>query len=752
MEPDQSLRDALCGLYAIDRELAHGGMARVYLAHDLKHDRRVALKVMSADLAATIGTERFLREIQLSARLTHPHILPLLDSGNAAGLPYYVMPYVDNESLRQRLDRLGHLEVDEVVSIGREVADALDYAHAAGVLHRDVKPDNVLLFGGHAVVLDFGIARAISAAVAEGTETPTSIGITLGTPAYMSPEQAAGEVNIDGRSDQYSLAVMLFEMLTGEKPFRGPNAQAVIAKRFTETPPALDTVMESVPSHVARAVERALAPAPDSRFATVGEFAQALSSPSRHPSRVIPRDDPPSIAVLPFLNVGGAAENQFLSDGITDEVITALSRLRTLRVAARTSSYALRGQNEDVATVGERLKVKTILEGSVQRVEHRIRVAARLVSVKDGFQFWSEQFDRQLDDVFAIQDEISEAIVRTLKATLLGGHGAISAAPRSANVQAYELYLKGRFFWNKRTEDQLTRAVEHFAAATAADPGYAPAYAGLADAYAVLGTYGARPPREVMPLARENAQRALALDPSLAEAHATLALALAVYDRDWSGAEKAFRRSITIAPTYSTARQWYAVSLLVPRRRFVEALSEIQRARSNDPLSLAVGCTAGIVRSLARHHDTAIAAHAETLAIEPGFGMGHFFLGQAYAYAGRTQEAIAAVEHAIALTGGTPEMLAVLAHAKAVSGDRIRAEAILDELLRLRRERYVSAALLAQVHLGLGRHDHAIRCLEEALADSDAELIYLDVRPVYDPLRESTAFCDLLRRAGFGDG
>jgi tetratricopeptide (TPR) repeat protein len=255
-----------------------------------------------------------------------------------------------------------------------------------------------------------------------------------------------------------------------------------------------------------------------------------------------------------------------------------------------------------------------------------------------------------------------------------------------------------------------------------------------------------------MPLARENAERALALDPSLAEAHTSLALTQAVYDRDWSGAEKAFRRAITIAPTYSTARQWYAVSLLVPRRRFVEALSEIQRARSNDPLSLVVGSTAGIVRSLARHYGTAIAAHTETLAIEPGFGMGHFFLGQAYAYAGRTSEAIVSVEHAITLTGGTPEMLAVLAHTKAVSGDRNRAEQILEELRQLRERRYVSSALLAQVHLGLGRHDDAMRCLEEAMADGDAELIYLDVRPVYDPLRESAAFCDLLRRAGFTHG
>jgi serine/threonine-protein kinase len=750
MNSFDTLREALAAQYELERALARGGMSEVLLARDVKHGRRVALKVMSPEVAGNIGTERFLREIQLAARLTHPHILPLLDSGFAAGRPYYVMPYVDGESVRQRLDRLGRLPIDDAVSITREVADALDYAHAAGVLHRDVKPENVLMLSGHAVVMDFGIARAISAATEPTDSTPTSAGLAVGTPAYMSPEQAAGEAIIDGRSDQYSLAIMLFEMLAGEKPFRGPTAQAVIARRFIDTPPSLDTVRAEVPPHIAQAVRRALSAEPENRFPSAGEFAQALAAPSGLAFEPPPRPEPQSIAVLPFANVGGNPENEFLADGITDEVITALSRLRTMRVAARTSSYAMRGRNEDVATVGERLKVTVILEGSVQRVDQRIRVAARLVNVRDGFQFWSEQFDRQLDDVFAIQDEISSAIVRTLKATLLGEGHVSSSAPRSTSVDAYELYLKGRFFWAKRTESNLERAVEHFSSALAKDPNYAPAFAGLADAYAVLGTYGARPPGEVMPLARENARRALALDPALVEAHAALALTLAAYDRDWNGAEAEFKRAITIAPDYSTARQWYAVALLAPRRRFAEALAEIERARSLDPLSLAIASTAGIVRSFARHHDTAIAALSDALALEPGFGMGHFFLGQAYSNAGRAAEAAASAERAIALTGGTPEMLALLAHAKVTVGDRGRAEELLEELLRMGERRYVSSALLAQVRIGLGRHAEAMEDLERACAAGDPEILYLDVRPVYEPLRESDAFRSLLERAGFG--
>jgi serine/threonine protein kinase/Tfp pilus assembly protein PilF len=745
---NNSPRRQLGDRYEVERKLAQSTMAEVLVALDVKHGRRVAVKVLAVDVADGIGTERFLREIRFSARLTHPHILPLLDSGMTDGRPFYVMPFVDGETVRQRLDRLGRLPVEDAVSIAREIADALDYAHAADVLHRDVKPENVMMLGEHAVVLDFGIARAISAASELPSAQMTSAGITLGTPMYMSPEQAAGEKRLDGRSDQYSLGVMLFEMLAGEAPFAAPSARAVIARRFTHTPPSLEAVRADVPPHVAACVRRALSSEPDNRFETAGEFARALASPSGATSEPMHAPDAPSIAVIPFANVGGSAENEFLADGITDDVISALSRLRTLRVASRTSSYAMRGGGEDVAAVGKRLSVSTVLEGSVQRARERIRVSARLVNVRDGFQFWSEQFDRTLDDVFAIQDEISAAIVRTLKATLLGEDHAARPTPRSSSVEAYELYLKGRFFWNKRTEANLERAIAFFSQAIASDSAYAPALAGLADSYAVLGTYGARPPADVMPLAQENARRAVAMDPSLAEAHTTLGLTFAAYDRDWVAAEQAFRRAITIAPEYSTARQWYAVALLAPLRRFDEALAEIEHARSLDPLSLAVGATVGVIQSFAGQHEAAISTLRETLELEPGFGMAHFFLGQAYASAGRAAEAAGSAERAIALTGGTPEMLALLAQARVASGDRARGEALLGDLLRLRERRYVSAALVAQVRVSLGLHDDAIEDLERALASGDPEMLYLNVRAAYGPLRETPGFTRLLERAG----
>lgn len=718
-------------------------MARVYLARDIKHDRLVAIKVMLPDLAASVGAERFVREIRLAARLTHPHILPLLDSGEAGGMPYYVMPYVDGEDVRTRIDRNTRLGVGEAVQIAREVADALHYAHAADVLHRDIKPENVLMLAGHAVVLDFGVARAISASVNTGDVNSTTSGLAVGTPMYMSPEQAAGETSLDGRSDEYSLAVMLFEMLTGTPPFAGNTAQAVIAKRFFETPVRVDTIRSDVPLHVARAIEKALSRDPADRFPTAGAFAEQLAGQSGEWAAAPRPPEKPSIAVMPFANLGGEPENVYLADGITDEVISALSRLRTLQVAARTSSYAFRGKSDDIAAIGARLKVTSILEGSVQRAATRIRVKARLVSVSTGFPSWSEQFDRELTDVFAIQDEISGAICRTLESTLVGAVPAALTNAAATDVETYELYLKGRFFWNKRTEHHLIHATELLDAATVRDPLYAPAFAGLADAYAVLGIYGAKPPRDVMPLARLTAQRALAIDPSLAEAHATLGLVAAAYDRDRSAAEGAFHRALTLAPTYAPALQWRAVTHHVPHGRFDDAIADIEKARALDPLSLAINATAGVVLALAGRLDEAIARHTETLAMEPAFAMGHFFLAQSQLYAKRPAEAAISIARAIELSGGTPEMWALQALIAATRGAWADVGALRDRLTALRNERYVAASLLARVHLASGQPDAAMDWLNRAVDEHDPELIYLRVRSEYDALRQDPAFSQL---------
>lgn len=742
---------ALADRYRIERELGVGGMARVYLARDLKHDRLVAVKVMLPEVAASFGAERFLREIQLAARLTHPHILPLLDSGTADGVPFYVMPFVDGEDIRARLDRDGPLDVADAVQIAREVADALNYAHAADVLHRDVKPENILMLAGHAVMLDFGVARAMSASMEEDAGLDgEAAGMAVGTPAYMSPEQAAGESGIDGRSDQYGLGLMLWEMLSGEQPFTGPTVQAVMAKRFFEVPAPIETKRPDVPPHVASALAKSLASDPADRFATAGAFAKELG----RPTAVTPTPAPPafpSIAVLPFTNIGNNPENAFLADGIADEVISALGRLRTLQVAARTSSYAFRGKTDDLASIGTALKVAHVLEGSVQRGGARLRVKVALLRVADGQQLWQAQFDRLLDDVFAIQDEISASISAALETTLVSGASAAPApiaraAAPSTDVDTYQLYLKGRFQWNRRTEEGLTEAVALFRTATERDPAFAPAFAGLADSYVVLSAYGARPPHEVMPLAREMARKALAIDPSLAEPHAALGMVAAAYDHDWAAAEASFARAVTLAPAYATAYQWRAVSLWVPLARFDEAMADIAQAQALDPMSLAISATAGIVLALAGRCDDAVARHGQTLALAPGFGMAHFFLAQAQLGAGRVAEAEESVAQAIDLTGGSPEMFTLGALVAAAMGDRSRAEEVRDGLLGLRDERYVGASLIARAHLASGAPDEAIAWLQRAVEERDADVIYLGARHEYAPLLGQAAFTDLLEQ------
>jgi eukaryotic-like serine/threonine-protein kinase len=433
-DPLTTLRTGLGESYRIERELGRGGMARVYLAHDLKHDRPVALKVLHSDLGAALGPARFLREIRTAARLQHPNILTVFDSGTAEPAPgdpegrpllWFSMPFIEGESLRDRLRREAPLPVDEAVAIAREVAEALEYAHGRDVLHRDIKPENILLFRGRALVADFGIARELSQDDPAAEARLTQIGLALGTPAYMSPEQAGGHEHLDARSDVYSLGCVLYEMLTGEPPFTGPTALAVIAKRFTDpVVPSPSRGGRSLPAELDRIVTRALAPAPADRIPSAAAFAAALragepwSVRDRGPAEPR-RGPPPSIAVLPFANLSPSPDNEYFADGMTDELINALAKVPGLHVVSRTSCFAFKGRPEDAREIGRRLQVGTVLEGSIRRAGPRLRVATQLINVADGFLLWSESFDREAEDVFAIQDEIARAISRALRGRLL---------------------------------------------------------------------------------------------------------------------------------------------------------------------------------------------------------------------------------------------------------------------------------------------------------------------------------------------
>ena len=751
-----ALQTGIADRYRLERELGRGGMARVYLARDLKHDRPVALKVLHPELSASLGPERFLREIRLAARLQHPNILPVHDSGEAGGLLWYSMPYVEGESLRERLQRDLQLPVEEAVAIAREVAEALSYAHGQDVLHRDIKPENILLSRAHALVADFGIARVLAPEDARDQASRlTETGIALGTPAYMSPEQASGTRRLDGRSDVYSLGCVLFEMLAGEPPFTGPTAQAIMAKRFTEPTPSTRRGGRAVPALLDRLVARALAPVPADRFPSADALAAALRS--GEPWRVSSADAPaleaaaaptgPSIAVLPFANLSPDPENEYFADGITDELINALAKVSRLHVVSRTSAFAFKGRPEDAREIGRRLHVRTVLEGSVRRAGRRLRLSTQLINVADGFLLWSESFDRETEDLFAIQDEISRAIAGALQVRLLGRQQEALVRPPTDDLEAYELYLKGRHFWNRRTEQDLQRGLEYFEQALRRDPGFAAAYAGVADSWAILGFYSAVPPGEAFPNAKRAALQALACDPGLAEAHPALAYVAMYFEWDWPAAERAFRRAIELNPGYATAHQWYGNFLAIVGRAD-ESLAEFGRAAALDPLSALKAAALGWGCYYARLHEQAIRECRRGLELEPGNVIAHTWLGLAYQARGQHDQATAAFEEAVRLSSRDVSSLGFLAHGYALARRTAEARELLEELAELSSRRYVSPYDIALVYLALDQPEDATAWLERGYGERDHQMAFLKVDPRLDPLRPRREFQDILGRLG----
>jgi len=784
-DQESLLEQAVRGRYRLERELGRGGMAVVYLAEDLRHRRRVALKVLKPELAQALGAERFLREIQTAAQLTHPHILPLHDSGEAAGLLYYVMPYVDGESLRERLNRERQLPVADAVRIATEVADALAYAHSRGVVHRDIKPENILLQAGHALVSDFGIARAVGEA---GGDRLTEPGLAVGTPAYMSPEQASGDQVIDGRSDIYSLACVVYEMLAGEPPFAGPSAQAILARRLLDSPRSITATRRSVPLHVDAAVRRALSPTPADRFATGTEFAAALArgersdaggggrwarwiggsavaavatvavvlvwrsdAPSSTPAPAVAApttDSVASLVVLPFVNVSSDEESEYFSDGMTDELINALSRIDGLRVVARTSAFSFKGKGLDAREIGRRLAVANVLEGSVRKTGRQVRVTAQLIDARTGFQLWSEKYDRTLKDVLAIQDEISNAIASRFRLRL-GASAATPAASTPESEEALELYLKGRFFWNKRTEQGVTRSIEYFHQAIDKDSTYARTYAGLGDAYNILAAYSFIPPATAFARAREAAVQALRLDSTLPEAHAALGFVLFQRDHDWREAEARFRTAIRLDPDYPTAHHWYSL-LLSDLGRHDEAISSMRRAQALDPLSLIINTILATRYLFARRYDEARAQIGRALELDPSYPLALFWLGQIELKRGNREAATAALRRAVAADSTNPMMHLGLAYVLAAAGERGEAAAIVRRVPATFGER-VAPVHMAWAHHALGQRDDAVAWLERGYQRDDLWINNLAVDPLLDGIHSDPRVRRLLARLRLDD-
>jgi eukaryotic-like serine/threonine-protein kinase len=730
----------LADRYVIVRELGRGGMATVYVADDTKYGRQVAIKVLRPDVARSIGAERFLREITIAARLSHPHIVPLVDSGEADGLLYYVSPYLKGGSLRDRLDDAGRLAVADVLRIAREVASGLDYVHRSGFVHRDVKPANILFADGLALLADFGVAHAYRE---HGFDVLTEGGVAVGTPAYMSPEQASGETNLESRSDEYSLACVVYEMLAGQPPFAGAGARATMARQVTEVPRSVRALRPETPSALDHALCKALAKDPQERFASTVEFAEALEAELE---RVRPARTR-SIAVLPFVNASPDPETEYFSDGVTDELIDALSKVDGLRVASRTSVFALKGKPQDVRSIGVLLGVSVVLEGTVRTAGDRMRITAQLTSTDDGRLLWSHRYDRAMGDVFALQDELARTIVDTLRATSFADLAEPLPQRHTTNTKAYTLYLRGRYAWNKRTREGVAEGIRYFEQAIAEDPGYAGAYTGLADSYALEGDYRSTPVVEGFERAKAYARKAIELDERLAEAHASLAWALFIYDWDWAGAAREFRRAIELDPRYSSAHNWYGF-LLIAQGRVEEALVEGHIALELNPTSVSTRRSIGHMYLYARRYEQAEHHLARAAAMNPESEETYRVLGLTLAHASELDAAERTLREAMELPGAGTYTLATLGYVLARAGKRADAEGLLGQLHVVARHDYVSPVSFATLHLGLGDREESLDWIERAHADHRGWMAYLKVNPLLDGLRSEPRFQALVAAMG----
>jgi len=775
------LQQSLSDRYRIEQEIGRGGMAVVYLAHDLKHDRRVAIKVLKPDLLPATGAERFLREIRIVARLTHPNILSLYDSGEAGGLLYYVTPYLEGETLRDRLRAEKRLPPGDALRIAGEIADALSYAHSLDLVHRDVKPENVLFQADHAVVSDFGVARAVSRA---GGERLTESGLAVGTVAYMSPEQATGSTHLDGRADIYSLGCVLYEMLTGRPPLLG-GAVPVLGSADEAT--TEDVGREPIPASVYRVVSKALARAPADRYATAAEFKEALdrSGPGGRSNEAKPRARPKwrrigvlvagaamlsvlvlltgpqrlwhrlspgasgpnvvKLAVLPFTNISGDPAQDYLSDGLTAEMTAQLGRLHPagLSVIAPTSAAHYQHTTEPIPRIGQELGIQYVLEGTALREGDTVRVTGRLVRVSDQTTMWTDSYRRAMTGILALQSDVARAIARSLALTLLPQERARLARTRTVDPAAYDDYLQGLEHLRTLTAPGLDAALQYFESALQHDPDYALAYSGIAYVWAARQQMDFVSAAEAAPRERAAAERAIALDSTLAEAHLTLANTKAWADWDWRGAETEFEKAITLDPNLAEARMFYA-HLLMILGRHEEAMAQAARAVELDPLNEMVHLGYAVVLFSAGRYDDVIDQARIVLRTAPGNPAAGNMIMRAYVAKGMFRQAFEA-QRAVVPADDTLGLAAL--DSGYVSGGFAEAMRRAATLLATRNLTSTKAATSVAEHYLLA-HDtsDALDWLERAYAEHDPNLPYVDATPLYDPIRGSPRFQALMRR------
>ncbi len=808
----RELQASLGDAYRIEEELSGGGMSRVFLATETALDRKVVVKVLPQELAGGVNIERFKREIGVAARLQHAHIEPLLTAGEANGLPYFTMPYVKGESLRAKLARGGELSVKETVHILRDVTLALGYAHGQSVVHRDIKPENILIAGGSAMVADFGVAKALSSSATDG-DGLTSLGIALGTPAYMAPEQAMADPTTDHRADIYALGAVAYEMLTGSQLFSGRSPQGMLAAHATQQPELVSKIRPAVPPVLADLVMRCLEKHAADRPQAAGDVLHVLdtlATPSggtgptaavRTTVATAPRFRRPLIyatavvatavialgvlklisnqpdggavgdrtvlAVLPFENLG-PAEEQYFAEGLTEELTSRLSRVSGLSVIARSSAYQYRASGKTAPQFGRELGAQYVLDGSVRWASSsdgasRVRVSPALIRVSDGTEIWSEPYESVLADVFQLQSDVSERVALALEGSLRPADREALKQAATADLDAYNLYMLGRFHWRTRLAPDLERAAQFFQQAVERDPEFARAYTGLADTYALFPYYGVQtiPTDEAYARARDAANRALLLDSTLAEAHASLGNVVKEADWNWAEAERHYLRAIELDPDYATAHQWLA-ELYFVLQRFPESLAEAQRAHALDALSPVINFVLGRSLQASDQFDKAIAAarRAGELGADPRLAVLNRIL--AIADAGRPDQAYAAFQEYWQVSPfgtGSPEGNALGAEIyrlvfAAQTDTTVRASlwqavAQVPDLWKVSFDA-IPWRDRAWVYWGLGEDDSLVSTLEEAAAVGSAVIdpSILSFGVYYERVKDNPRFVALRRRFG----
>ena len=719
-------------------------MGIVYKAEDTRLKRIVALKFLPQELTKEReAKERFLQEAQAAAALDHPNICTVYEVDDVEGHTFIAMAFIAGQSLKEKIGQ-GRLDVGESLDIVSQVAAGLKEAHGKGIIHRDIKPANIMLArNGQAKIMDFGLAKLERGA--DLTRTAT----IMGTVAYMSPEQARGE-KVDHRTDTWSLGAVLYEMLTGVKPFPHTLDQAAIHAILHDEPAPLASLRQGLPPELQTIVDKALRKNPAERYPRVEDFIRdlvMLTDKIKSASGFVPASEPsPSIAVLPFDDMSPQKDQEYFCDGITEEIINVLSQTENLRVIARTSAFSFKGKHEDVRQIGRKLGVGALLEGSLRKAGNRLRVTAQLIDTRDGSHIWSGKYDRELRDVFSIQDEIAAAIVSNLEVKLLSPEKTRSVARHSRNLRAYEAYLRGLHYANKMSGYWFEKAISSYEEAVSIDPSYALAHAAMAEAYIYNAFFGWQTHRESIVKGKESIEKALQLDPALPEAHLMKAFVATYHDWDGPTAAREYRRALELYPNSSRSLMRYAIFLEFYEERHKEALETIDKAEELDPLDLLVKIYRVWLYSYQLKFDVALEEAQKIVALEPSYPLGHYWLGCAYGYKGEYEPAVAALEEAVRIGGRSIPLLGELGYSYGKVGRGKEAEAVLVELKEMAEQGQEASSSIARVYLGLGKVDEVFEWLEKAYIEHEMTLYYAPKDPAFAEISSDSRFISLTNR------